>query len=174
MTNQINRGQTMKLPKVLAYAGLLLLPVAIAIAANHPDLKEGLWSVRTQTINNPGNKKSEGTYTICRSHAFDQSAETLVRNMKGCTMNESSQGNKYSAEMHCTVGTTVIDSKETATYDGDTATHAETHATYTPAMAGISETTMIQDQKYTGTCPAGIQPGDRTNADGTVIHLGKH
>ena len=164
----------MKLPKMLAYAGLLLLPIAIAIAANHPELKEGLWSVHSQTTDNPGNKKSEGSYTICRSHAFDQSVEALVKNMKGCTMNESFQGNKYSVEMHCTVGTTVIDSKGTTTFDGDTSTHSESHATYTPALAGMTDITMIEDQKYTGSCPAGIQPGDRTNADGTVIHLGKH
>jgi hypothetical protein len=26
---------------------------------------------------------------------------------------------------------------------------------------------------YIGNCPAGVQPGDRVNSDGTVIHLGK-
>jgi hypothetical protein len=72
------------------------------------------------------------------------------------------------------VGATVIETKGTATFSGDTSTHSESHATYTPAMAGISEMTMIQDQKYVGSCPAGAQPGDRINADGTVIHLGKH
>jgi hypothetical protein len=29
------------------------------------------------------------------------------------------------------------------------------------------------DQKYVGSSPAGVQPGDRVNSDGTVIHLGK-
>ena len=94
--------------------------------------------------------------------------------MKGCTVSsENIEGNKYSMEMHCTVGATVINSKGATTFDGDTSSHSETHATYAPAMAGISEMTMIQDQKYMGSCPAGVQPGDRTNADGTVIHLGK-
>ena len=69
---------------------------------------------------------------------------------------------------------TVVESKGTTTFQGDTATHSETHATYTPPMGGISGMTMIMDQKYVGSCPAGLQPGDRTNADGSVIHLWKH
>jgi hypothetical protein len=169
-----NGGQAMKMSKMVVYAGALLLPVGIAIATNHPDLKEGLWSIHTQTIDNPGNKKSDGSFTLCRSHSSDQAAEAHAKSIKGCTASsESFEGNKYSIEMHCTVGATVIDSKGTTTFGGDTSTHSENHATYTPAMAGISETTMIQDQKYLGSCPAGVQPGDRTNADGTVIHLGK-
>jgi hypothetical protein len=165
----------MKMTKMLVHAGVLLLPIGMAIAANIPELKEGLWSIHTQTISNPGNQKSEGTYTLCRDHAFDQAAQALAKNIKGCTMgSESFDGSKYSTEMKCTVGTTVIDTKGTATFSGDTSTHSESRATYTPAMAGISDMTMIQDQKYVGSCPAGAQPGDRINADGTIIHLGKH
>ena len=37
-------------------------------------------------------------------------------------------------------------------------------------MGGVSETTMIMDQKYVGSCPAGAQPGDITYADGRVTH----
>ena len=164
----------MKIIKMFVYLGALLLPAGIAIATNHPDLKEGLWSVHTQNIDNPGNKKSEGNFTLCRSHASDQAVEARVKEMKGCTKsNESFEGNKYSIEMHCTVASTVIETKGSTTFSGDTSTHTESHATYTPALGGISESTMIQDQKYIGACPAGVQPGDRTNADGTVIHLSK-
>jgi hypothetical protein len=69
------------------------------------------------------------------------------------------------------VGSTVIDSKGTATFQGDSAAHSETHATYSPAMAGLSETTMIMDQKYVGACPAGAVAGDRIAADGRITHL---
>jgi hypothetical protein len=33
---------------------------------------------------------------------------------------------------------------------------------------------MIQDQKYIGSCPADMQPGDRKSEDGTILHLWKH
>jgi hypothetical protein len=32
---------------------------------------------------------------------------------------------------------------------------------------------MVMEQKYMGSCPAGAQPGDRINADGSIVHLGK-
>jgi Protein of unknown function (DUF3617) len=159
----------------------ILIPVAatlllsIAYATNLPELKEGLWSVHTQTINNPGNVKSEGTYTLCRNHAFDQAAEARAKSMKGCTMvSENFEGGKYSSQMHCVAAGTVIETKGTNTFQGDTSFHSESHATYTPPLSGITEMTIIVDQKHAGSCPVGTEPGDRTNSDGTVIHLGKH
>jgi hypothetical protein len=84
------------------------------------------------------------------------------------------QAGKYLSETHCVVGNTVIDSKGTTTFQGDTAFHSESRATYTPPVGGISEMTMIMDQTYVGSCPAGVLPGDRTDANGRVTHLGKH
>ena len=164
----------MKITKVLVYAAALLLPIGIVIAANAPDVKEGLWTIHTQTTDNPGNVKSDHRSTICRNHAYDQHVISVSKEVKGCAVrSEGFEGNKYSIEMHCTVGTTVIDSKGTTTFDGDTSTHTESHATYTPAFYGKSETTTIQDQKYVGSCPAGSQPGDMTSENGQVIHLWK-
>ncbi len=158
---------------LISAAAALVLP--IAHAADPPQLREGLWSIHTQTTDNPGNKKSESTRTLCRDHAYDRSVEALAKTaVKGCTkVNESVQGGKTSSEAHCVVGGIAIDTKETGTYGGDTSTHSEVHTTYSPAFAGMSESTMIMDQKYIGGCPAGAQPGDQTNPDGTVTHLGK-
>ena len=152
-------------------AAALLSPIGMANAVDLPEQKEGLWSSHMQSTDSPGNNKTEQTSTICRNHAYDQYVLSLTKGMKGCTeVNESFQGGKYSVEMHCAVGGTVIDSKGTTTFQGDTAAHAESHATYTPAMGGVSETTIIMDQKYVGSCPAGAQPGDITYADGRVTH----
>lgn len=153
-------------------AAALLLPVANA--ADAPDLKEGLWSIHTQSVDSPGNKKTEGTYSLCRNHAYDLAARAKAKNVKGCTtVSESFQGGKYSSEMHCVTAGTTIESKGTSTFQGDTSTHTESHATFSPAMAGVSETTMIMDQKYVGSCPAGAVAGDRIDASGKVMHLGK-
>jgi Protein of unknown function (DUF3617) len=151
-----------------------LLTIGLANAVDAPEVKEGLWSIQRHTIDNPGNKKTDSTSTICRSHAYDQYTQSLAKNLKGCTLNQSFQGGKYSSKGHCAIGGTVVESEGTVTYHGDTSAHSETHATYTPAMGGISETTMIVDQKYVGNCPAGAQPGDMTTADGRVTHLWKH
>jgi hypothetical protein len=163
--------------RTLVYAvGTLLLSIGIAKAANPPELKEGLWSTHTQSIDNPGNKKTESTYTICRNHAYDEYVRSLTKGTKrGCTMvSESLEGGKYSVEMNCKTAGTVVHTKGTTTYQGDTATHSETRATYAPALAGISEMVATMDQKYVGSCPTGTQPGDMTSSDGTVNHLWKH
>ncbi len=43
----------------------------------------------------------------------------------------------------------------------------------TPPMMGISETTMIQDQKFVGACPANLAPGDMKMGNGMVMHFWK-
>ena len=148
--------------------------VLIAGATDPPELKEGLWSFNTQVIKSPGDKKSEDTYTLCRDHAYDQTVHAREKNLKGCTtVSENLQDGKYTSEIHCTAGKFAIESKGTTTFKGDTASHSETHVTYAPALGGVTDTTIVIDQKYVGSCPAGSQPGDRTNPDGTVINLGK-
>ena len=164
----------------LGLLGLALIPstalaqVGLTNAVNPPEQKEGLWSIHRLSIDNPGNNRSESTSTICRSHAYDQYVLSLAKGVKGCTtVSESFQGGKYSVELHCVETGTVVENKQTATYQGDTSVHSETHATYTPALNGISEMTIIMDQKYVGSCPAGAQPGDITHADGRVTHSWK-
>ncbi|MGD0135815.1 MAG: DUF3617 family protein [Bryobacteraceae bacterium] len=160
---------------IIPAATVFLLAIGIASAVDPPDVKEGLWSIQRHNVDNPGNKISDSKSTICRSHAYDQHVNGLTKNVKECTtVSQSSQGGKYSSKTRCVVAGTTIESEGTSTFLSDTSTHSESHATYSPAMGGISETTMIVDQKYLGSCPAGVQPGDMTNANGTVTHLWKH
>jgi hypothetical protein len=156
-------------------AALLLLTSGTAHAVNPPPMKEGLWSIRNKTTVAPKNELSDFTSTICRSHAYDQHVLEETKTTKGCsTISESMQGSKYSIHTRCVVGGTVIESTSTVIFKGDAAAHSETHASYTPAMGGVSGMTLTQDQKYLGSCPAGVQPGDMTRPDGTVLHLWKH
>jgi hypothetical protein len=162
--------------KMLFFVGAaVLFSVGSAHGADPPDVKEGLWSSHTQSIDNPGNKRSEGTTTICRSRAYDQYVKDLAAKVQGCQkLSENYNGHTFTSALRCVVGSSVIDTKETAVFQGDTAIHSETHATYTPAMYGVSDTTMIVDQKYLGSCPAGTQPGDMKSADGRIINTWKH
>ena len=162
----------MKKNKMLVFAAAALV-LPLAQADDMPVMKEGLWSIRTQTSDNSGNKNSDETYTLCRNHAYDKSSQDLAKTVPGCTkMSLSVQGGKMSTEVNCVVAGTTILTKGTGTVS-DTSSHSELHTTYSPAFNGMSEGTMIMDQKYLGSCPAGALPGDRTNANGSVIHLGK-
>jgi hypothetical protein len=82
-------------------------------------------------------------------------------------------GNKHITSGTCKIHDTTIATKSTSTYLGDTAVHVENDSTYTPAFVGRTQETMVIDFKYTGACPAGIQPGDRVASDGSVLHLWK-
>jgi hypothetical protein len=159
--NNFDGGKPMK-TRQICVAVALLLPVSIVAAAEPPPLREGLWEVRTQTIADPGNMKDEGTYQLCRDHASDKAAYALARNTKGFTVSFQSEGSgKYSMASRGTVGGTVIATKGTAVYQGDTSVHSESHTTYSPALDGRTDETTIQDQKYVDPCPDGMKPGDR-------------
>jgi hypothetical protein len=161
--------------KTPVFVLVILFLVGLALAVEPPPMKEGLWSVRTQMTNQPGNAKTDFTFKLCRSHAYDQHALELAKNNKGCKLvSENFTGGTYTLDSECNMGGTVLKSKTTTTFQGDTASHSETHGTYTPAFQGMTGSTIIQDQKYLGACPAGVGPGDRINADGSIMHLWRH
>jgi hypothetical protein len=154
---------------------LVLLPAAAALlvpmahAADPPPLKEGLWEIRGQSIENPGGRKTDFTFRLCRSHAYDKAMDAQVKNVKGCkTSFDAVGGGRFTSASRCEVeGTTVI-SNGTFTYESPTSTRSESHATYDPALHGKTDETVIQDQMYIGECPKGMNPGDRVTAEGSL------
>jgi hypothetical protein len=154
-----------------AAATAVLLPFAAAWAGGPPKLREGLWELRAQLIENPGDKHSEFTYRLCRDPAYDKAADEQLKNVKGCnTVIKKLGGGKFSSASTCTVAGITIVSNGLSIYTKDVSVHSETHATYTPPFNGKSEETMTQDQQYVAKCPAGMKPGDRINADGLIRH----
>ncbi len=161
--------------KKTCLAAVLLLSYGTVRAVDYPSMKEGLWSIHQVDTTNPGNKVTESNNTLCRSHAYDQSVQEKAKKVRtDCTViTDTTQGNKHRTEMKCQIAGTTIETKGTVTILDENNVHSETHATYSPALGGISETIMIQDQKYQGSCPAGQAPGDMTLSNGTVRHLWK-
>jgi len=154
-------------------AAAVLLPAMIAYAIDLPKFKEGLWEIRGQSIENPGARKTEFTYRLCRNHAYDEATAALLKNVKGCsTAIKDLKKGMYSSSSTCTVAGTKIVSSGLTTYIGDAATHSEAHATYTPAYNGKTDETVTQDQQYVGDCPAGMKPGEMVDPDGVIRHHG--
>ena len=145
-------------------------------AADPQAIKEGLWSLHTVSIDNPGNRRSEGTRSLCRDHAYDVRirAQAETKQKQNCKPSvRKSSGNGFTEETECTIQGSTVTSKVVTTFTGDTAVHSETHGTYSPALYGTAETTVIMDQKYVGACPAGMEPGDFMTSDGKITHV-KH
>jgi hypothetical protein len=161
--------------KPFALPTAMLIAAAILWAADPPFVKEGYWSIHTVSTDQPKNEKTESTKTICRNHAYEQYVRDLAKKaaVKCKTITDDSSTGVYKTESECTAGTSVIHTKGTATYS-DTASHSESTATYTPPLYGLSGMTMIQDQKYLGACPAGVEPGDMIGADGKKINSWRH
>ena len=143
-------------------------------AADPPPVREGLWSIHTVSIDNPGNRRTEGTRSICRNHPYDvrirEQAEKRQKQYCKSTVQKST-GNGSTEESECTVQGSAVRSKVVTTFVSDASIHSETHATYAPALYGTAEMTMIMDQKYVGACPAGMQPGDFMSSDGRITHV---
>jgi hypothetical protein len=157
--------------RIAVYGGTLLASLLAGACATYPQIQEGLWDVRVQSTENPGAKKTEFGYKLCRDHAYDKQTDSLVRNNKDCkTKLESAGPNRYAAASRCTVSATVIVSKGLSIYRSGNSIHSETVATYTPPLYGKSDETLILDQQFLGSCPAGMKPGDRLLPDGRVAH----
>ncbi len=148
---------------------LALLLISLAQAASAPALKEGLWEVRGQIIENPGAKQTQFAYRLCRNHAYDKAMDDRVRTVKGCSTSFDNLGHgRFAAASRCTLDNVVIDSKGTTVYESDTAMHSDSRSTYSPAYRGRTDETIVEDQHYLGPCPAGVQPGDRLMPDGSL------
>jgi hypothetical protein len=157
--------------RLALFGGVGLIVVGLAGAAELPEVQEGLWERHGESVAMPGNIKSESKLSICRSHASEKAAQALARNIPGCPWVEPTiTGSKFTQEMRCTVGATTIASKGVVSFQGETAIHSETHVTYTPPLGGIAESTAINDEKFVGSCAAGMEPGDTMNDKGVVQH----
>jgi hypothetical protein len=112
---------------------------------------------------------------ICRNRAYEQHVRDLAKTAaaKCKTIKDELTASAYNTESECTAGATVIHTKGTVTFS-ENASHAESASTYTPALAGMTGTTMVMDQKYLGACPAGVEAGDTIGADGKKITTWKH
>lgn len=160
--------------RLICAAAAALLPVLVAHAADPPQVREGLWEIHSKSTENPGSKTTEIIYRLCRDHAYDKAALEMAKSIKGCTSAIKSLGGaKFSADSQCTIEGTQIKSIGTASYQGDTAMHSETRTTYTPGFNGKTDEVMVQDQKFVGACPAGMQPGDQMTPEGKILHRGQ-
>jgi hypothetical protein len=153
---------------------IALLALSQARAADPPLLQEGLWEVHGRSVENPGGKSSSFSYRLCRNHAYDAAMDAQVKSVKECSTSfDDLGGGRFASASSCNLGGRVIVSKGTYTYESPTSTRTESHAVYTPAFNGKTEETLVQEQHYLGDCPAGMNPGDRIMADGTVQRYSK-
>jgi uncharacterized protein DUF3617 len=135
-----------------------------------PPTKEGLWETHS-TQTQQGKTVSDRSVKMCQSKELTKSMQASgdeLRRKNECTSRVTSPSpNTYVEESQCAKGPNAGSvTKVVYTYQGDTASHTEMHMN-----VGKSETVMVMDAKYLGSCPAGMKPGDLI-IDGKMISGG--
>jgi hypothetical protein len=160
--------------KILLAAAALLIPFGTISADDSPPVRDGLWSIKTQLMEHPSEKRNETSMSYCRNRAQNDHARTATKQGTNCkTISDNTSGATRITETECTASDAVIRTRLTLTVISDSATHTETVVTFDPPSAGRTGSTMITDQKYLGPCPSGVEPGDLLDGGGKVIHHGK-
>ena len=89
-----------------------------------------------------------------------------------CSKNDiRREGNKVIGNAECKFGDSTMKSTSVTTFTGETAYHTEVKSTYDPPMQGKGSNSTVIDAKWTGPCPAGMQPGDVILPDGRKINM---
>jgi len=162
----------MRFRRVLLIAALSALTgIAGADEFKPPPMKDGLWETHSTQIQQ-GKTVFDMSAKMCQSKELTKSMQSSgeeLRKKNACTSAVTQPSpNKYVEESRCAKGPSAGSvTKITYTYQGDTASHTEMHTN-----DGKSETVMIIDAKYLGSCPAGMKPGDAVMADGKKISGG--
>jgi hypothetical protein len=136
-----------------------------------PPTREGLWETHS-TQTQQGKTMSDRSVQMCQSKELTKSMQATgeeLRKKNECTSSVTQpSANTYVEESRCAKGPNAGSvTKVIYTYQGDTSSHTEMHMT----LLGKTETVMLIDAKYLGSCPAGMKPGDLI-IDGKMISGG--
>jgi hypothetical protein len=124
-----------------------------------PPMKDGLWETHS-TQTQQGKTLSDQSVKMCQSKELTSSMKSSgeeLRKKNECTSSVTQTStNTFAEESRCAKGPNAgTVTKVVSTYQGDTESHTEMRMN-----AGKSETVMVVDAKYLGSCPAGMKPGD--------------
>jgi hypothetical protein len=164
------KGRDMKCePACLVAALSAWIGLAEADGIKPPPTKEGFWETHS-TQTEQGKAALDRSVRMCQSNETTRSMQSSGEELKKkneCTSSVTRPSTNTLEESRCAKGPNAGSvTKVVYTYQGDTASHTEVRMN-----VGKSETVMIIDAKYLGSCPAGMKPGDLM-IDGKIISGG--
>jgi hypothetical protein len=150
---------------------LLVAAASVALAGQTDQVfrKPGLWQIIWST-----GPTGAPAMTMCVDAATDAVLHKYAMGVgtKTCSKNDVKIGGKQiTIDSVCPAAGTQITAHSITTFTGDTAFHTVIAVHYQPPMMGESDTTMTQDGKWTGPCPADMKPGDMIGASGRKVNL---
>ena len=165
----------MYLPAAVAFVmslGVLLCTATGAHADDYPKRKPGLWQI---SMTMPSAKIPARETKLCIDAATDAALYKQGLAGAGATcsrLDVHRSGDTVTTDTACTMGDRQMTSHGVIVFSGDTSYHSEIKSHFEPPMmAGRADSTMSQDAKWIGPCPADMQPGDVLMPGGGKINL---
>lgn len=136
-----------------------------------PKRKPGLWEM---TIIPAEGQRGPPASKVCIDAATDRELMRFGLGMTEqlCSKRELSiSGSVATIDAVCKIGNSQQTSRSTIRYTGDSGYRTEIKAKFDPPFLGKSESTTIQEAKWTGPCPADMKPGDLVTGPGMKINI---
>ena len=136
-----------------------------------PKRKAGLWEMSVVAANG---KQAPVTSRVCIDAATDAALTSFA---VGVTTQICSKrdirvsGSVATIDAVCKIGDSVQTSHSTITFSGTTAYRAEARVHSEPPFMGRSDSTAMQEGKWTGPCPPDMKPGDLVMGNGVKINI---
>ena len=154
-----------------ALLGVLICPATDARTDDLPTRKAGLWEV---TMHMSIANAPPRVMKFCTDAATDAALFKLGMNAAQgmCSRQDIHRsGDVVTIDAECKLGETNMTSHAVMTFTGDTAYQTESKTHFDPPMMGRSDSTMSQEAKWTGPCPAGMQAGDLIGPNGIKMNM---
>ena len=162
------------------FAAVLLTATAAAVLMAQtdqmPKRKPGLWEMTTTS---DASKADPSVIKMCIDAASDAELHDreLGQSKTACSKADiHSDGKSITTDADCAFDNARTGKIQTTThartvFTGDTAYHSDISTHYDPPFVGRSEITTQQDGKWTGPCPADMQPGDMIMPGGIKMNM---
>jgi hypothetical protein len=82
-------------------------------------------------------------------------------------------GDVATVDTECKMGDMKMTSRAVMTFTGDSAYKTDIKTHFDPPVMGRSDSTMTQEAKWAGPCPADMQPGDMIGPNGMKMNLNR-
>jgi hypothetical protein len=152
-------------------AGSLACTATGALADELPTRKAGLWEV---TMHMSSGNTPMQTMKFCTDAATDAELYKFGMNAAQgmCSRYDLHRnGNTATIDTECKMGEMKMTSHAVMNFTGDTAYKTDIQSHFNPPMMGRSESTMTQEAKWTGLCPADMKPGDMVMPNGMKMNM---
>ncbi len=143
----------------------------VARADDFPPRKAGLWQVEMTMA---GGQMPPQQMKMCVDPATDAEMYRLGMNASQGMCDKPDirrSGSTVTVNTLCKMGDSNISTQAVTRFTGDTAYHTDINTKFDPPLAGRNATTMAQDAKWTGPCPADMEAGDVMMGNGMKMNI---